>query len=436
MNFVKSSIYNLVASSFLYVVNVATSILQARVLGPTELGRFQLLVSTQTILVATLSLGLGQAGIFYRNNQKISLDRIVTTLLKAEFIIFCIAVISLFITVYYNQNYFGSIPSYVIALYALGASATLVGSSLRPLLVADMQVVKLQKTQYASTISLFIALLAVYLLSGRLSVDTLIVLTSITSAFGTILLLYYFFDYFDFKKKFEWVLFKMLTSLGVRMSFNNIAFLVLQNAPVYMISWLAVTSLHDVGLYSRAIAICGIASFVCSTVGPLLYAKLSSIPNDQKVEYSKIISSALLILNLAMSLFVFLFSKGLLYLLYGTEYTEADIVLKILSLTLIVTGINELINALLSSIGKPEYLLKNFLLTLLVLLPLLYVLISLQGLVGCAFAVLIATYAKTFFLIHSVKHFFDFKYIDFFIITKYSVIELRSIMWNNIKNIK
>ncbi len=434
MNFVKASIFNFTASAVLYLLHIATSIIQARVLGPTELGRFQLFVSTQTIVVSLFSLGLGQAGIYFRNNKKIELTRIVTTLLKAEGIIVFVVFNVLFFLVYLSHNYFGMVPNSIIFFYAIGASASLAATSMRPLLIADMNVVKLQMTNYITALLSFIALVVIFLVKGSLSVNILIILVSITNVLGLLLLLFFFFPHINFHVSFEWSLFKSISLFGIKMSLNNIAFLCIQNAPIYMISWLSINAYSDIGLYTRATAVCALALFINSTLGPLFYSKLSSLNDDQKKEYSILISSALLLVNIVMTLIVFIFGSYILYILYGIEYVSAKTVLRILSLTILLSGTNELINSLLSSIGKPEYLFKNFLITIVFLIPFLYLFINRWELIGCAVAVVLATIFKTMLLINDVSKFIPLSYKDFFTIKKDSINSLLMIIINNIKN--
>lgn len=421
MNFLKASLFNIISSSLLYLLHIATSIIQARVLGPTELGRFQLFVSTQTIIIALFSLGLGQASIYYRNNKKISLDRIVSTIFKAEFIIVLFIINIIFYIVFFGKGYFGETPWYIILIYAIGSASTLAGASLRPLLIADMQVVKLQLTQYITSTTSFAALVIIYIISKTLDVNTLIILTSATSILGTSLFLFYYKSNFKLRQPFDWRLFKSISNLGLKMSLNNIAFLCIQNAPIYIISWYSIDKLNNVGLYSRAAAVCAIATFVCSTVGPLLYSKFSIFTDKEKYEKAKIASSILLIINISITLFIVIFSKHLIWLLYGNDFLPATNVLRILSISLIFTGTNEIINNLLSSIGKPEYLLKNFIITLSILIPLLYIGISYGEIIGCAIAVVFTSFIKTVLLINSIKKFFPFTFSDFFLLNKHSI---------------
>lgn len=432
MNFVKASLFNFIASAILYLLHIATSMIQARVLGPTELGRFQLFISTQTIIIALFSFGLGQASIYYRNNKKVNLARIVTTLCKAECVLaFLIFAVLLFL-VYFSDDYFGKVPNLVIVFYAVGAAASLVSTSMKPLLIADMHVVKLQLTNYITAVLSFLALVIVYIVKGTLTVNILIIIISVTNIFGALLLFYYFYPHFNKRLSFDLPLFKSITFLGIKMSLNNIAFLCIQNAPIYMISWVSANSYSNIGLYTRASSICALALFLNSTLGPLLYSKLSSIHDEQRKDYAIMISSSLLFLNIIVTFFILLFGDYIILILYGTEYIPANSILRVLAITILFSGTNELINNLLSSIGKPEYLLKNFVLTLVILIPLLYFFINLLGLIGSAVAVLIATLIKTLLLIHSVQKFIPITYLDFFIIKRESINSLLIIIKNSL----
>lgn len=414
MNFVKANIANFFSAGLIQVLNLIISILEARVLGPSELGRYQIFISTRTMAVTFCALGLGQASIYFRNNKKHSIDDIVSTTFKAEGIIgllMTIALIALFLSFH---NYFGVLPFGVILVFSLGSTASLFSTAMSPLLVADMRVLQRQAVGFVCSLFTLAILAWIYFTSGSINVDNILVVSSVAAAIGSMLLFYYFKHDFHISQRFNMELFKQITVFGVKLSANNIATLFLQNAPVYMLSWFSIMKLEDVGLYSRAIAICALATFVNTTVGPLLYAKFSASTDKERVKFSKTTACAFLLINICLTTFILFAGRYLIILLYGNEYASASLALSILAVTLILNGISELVNNLLSSVGKPEYLLYNLLITLVFLIPMLYVGISLWGLLGCAYAVVFATFIKTLLLIRSLKKFLPVSYRWFF----------------------
>ena len=403
-------------------------IIQARLLGPSELGRFQLFITTQTVLIGICALGLGQAGIYFRNTNKIGLERIVTTIFKAEFFLMIGIAVVMFLIILLSVSYFGSVSLDIIIWFSIGTAALLLVSAVRPLFIADMRVAESQIVQYVIAVCTFLFTILIYRYRNSLSVEEILIIVSISNILGMLTLIYSFRKEFKYHLKFEFPLFKDITKFGLKMSFNNIAYLFLQYAPIYMLTWFSLKGFYDVGLFSRAVSVCAIAAFVNSTIGPLLYSKLSSIKNDQKVEYGRLISSSFLIINILVTLLIIIFARILILLLFGEDYVGAVPILRILALTLVFNGIGEIINNLFASIGKPEFMLYNFLITLAVLIPLLYFFIAQWGLIGCAIAVLLATIIKAFLLINSLKKFVDLGYKDYFYLKIENLRKLRQII--------
>lgn len=54
MNFSQSTLFNLAASVGLLIVNLLIGVVEARLLGPQEMGRYHIFLTTQTLFVTVL----------------------------------------------------------------------------------------------------------------------------------------------------------------------------------------------------------------------------------------------------------------------------------------------------------------------------------------------------------------------------------------------
>lgn len=59
MNFQQSSILSILGSFGLIFINMFINVIQSRILGPEEIGRFQVFITTQTFFATICALGIG-----------------------------------------------------------------------------------------------------------------------------------------------------------------------------------------------------------------------------------------------------------------------------------------------------------------------------------------------------------------------------------------
>ena len=75
MSFVKKAYVSLSGSVLLVLLNFFVGIILARTLAPEGLGQYSLAISFVTIFGVIASLGLGDASIYYINNEKRTLPK-------------------------------------------------------------------------------------------------------------------------------------------------------------------------------------------------------------------------------------------------------------------------------------------------------------------------------------------------------------------------
>lgn len=418
MNFIKANILNFIATVVLYGINLITGMIVARLLGVEDTGYFQIFNSTQTLIVAIFSLGLGQASTFYVNSKKVSLKRVLSTILKFEFFISLVVFFVTLCIISLNLDYFGEIPITSIILYSLGCSSLLFVTSLRPLLLANMKVVRNLLVQYISSFGVLVSIIVLFYLEHKINIDNLLNIYGVMNILSATLLLIYFIPYFNIKESFNKNLFCSIAKLGFFMSTNNIAFIFISSAPVYAMTLLLDDGVIEVGYFSRAISICTIATFVNKSIGPLLFAKLTSSSMLEKQKQMKLSASFFFLFNLFMIIVLEILAEHLIRLFYGNEFYDAVPMLRILLFTLIFDGHNSLTINLISSVGKPIKILYNFIIGLVVIIFLLPLCEKLFGVLGIPLAVLITTCITSLLLIRETIKLIDLSFSDFFSIKR------------------
>lgn len=417
MKFLKANIINIFFSGFLAILNMVLSIVEARAMGPIGVGNYQIFVSTQTVITTLFAFGLGSAGIYYINSGKSTSSEFVTTVLKAEVILCSIVFVCLFAIIALCPNYFGNIPLRTLIIYCIGSSATLLSTAITPVLLARFQIIKYQSVSLVTTILSIVAIGIVYLKCGVLQVSNLIDITGICKIIGALCLLWFIKTDFIYKLKFKIEVLWGYLKYGIQFAMANVAYICILNIPIYAISWLVLDGYLGVGLYTRAVAICTIAMFVNKQIGPLFFSKLSGSTDVGKVEQAKLMATFFLIFNAVMVIAINLFAKDIVFILYGEAFLPAVPLVHYLSLSVIFTGLNELVNNILSSIGKPRYIFFNLLISILVLVPVIYIFIKYFGLVGAPLSVTVVNCLTTVLLINTLRKHLPISYGDLLLLT-------------------
>lgn len=417
MKFLQANIVNLILSGGLAVLNMLLSIVEARVMGPVALGNYQIFVSTQTIVYTILALGLGNAGIYYINSGKTTSKEFVSTVLKVEILLASLAFCTLFLCVFFNEGYFGKISITTLIVYCMGSAATLFTTAITPVLLARFQIYKYQAVNYIATLLSFIAVGFLYLRNGLLDVQWMLVISGICKIISALLLLWTIRWDLDMHIPFIMKRFIGYLKFGIQYSMTNVAYILILNIPIYALTFFLSSGFESVGYFTRAVAICTIAMFVNKQIGPLLFAKLSSCNDEQKIENIRIMATFFFVFNLLMVLGIVVSAKWIVLLLYGEQYLPAVPLVKMLSLSVLFTGINELIGNVFSAIGKPRYIFFNLLISIIILVPLISVLIKTIGIEGAPIAVTFMNGITSLLLINTLRKHIAVSFSDFLIPT-------------------
>lgn len=431
MNFTQSTLFNVLASGGLLIINMLIGVIEARLLGPYEMGRYNLFLTTQTMFVTLFAFGIGQSCIYFINSLKNDSSLVVTTSVKFILPFSIIASLLLFLTLNLFHDYFGERNQFYLALFCIGTDALLINTIFIPVLLADMQVVKNQVVKYVSRLIVLFALLLLLLLHVQLEVGLLIALVGTTNVVALILLSWYLRKEICWNLPFDGRLLKDLLKWGVRLSGNNVANIVLSSIPIYFLSWFVDQkySLANVGYYTRSSSLLVAGTVITTSVGPLIYAKWSAFHGDALKQQVQKFSAFMFGVCFLISLLLITFSSLIIRLLYGTEFDAAIPVLRILALTLAFNGLKEICYAVLSSQGRPLKIMKNLFAGAVIMAVLMWLVIPVYGVNGCALVTLAVTAFTTWLLMRDVCKISSVTMKDFFRVPKKK--EFRQII-NNI----
>ncbi|WP_018665831.1 oligosaccharide flippase family protein [Bacteroides gallinarum] len=416
MNFSQSTLFNIVASVGLLFINLVISVIEARLLGPQEMGRYHIFLTTQTVFNTVFSLGIGQACIYFINSLKKDMIVVVTSSVKFLIPFSVAASVLLFMTLNIFSSYFQEKNHWYIMLFCIGTNALLINTILMPVLLTKMQVVKRQIVNYISRIVVLLSILLLLLLHVNLSVGLLISLVGLSNVIALWLLHRYLKEYIQWNLPMDKTLIKDLFLWGIKLSGNNMASIILTSIPVYFLSWFSVadTGMENVGFYTRSSSLLVAGTVVASSIGPLIYAKWSTLQGNQLKGQVQRLSILFFLFNAIISLFLMIFSSFIIILLYGEEFSAAIPVLKVLAITLVFNGFREICYGVLSSQGEPLKIMKNLTIGALIMALVAWFVIPGFGVVGCAYVTLTVTAFTSILLMLDVCSISNVNMTDFF----------------------
>ena len=424
MNFSQSAIFSVIASVGLLLINLFVNVIQARLLGPAEIGRFQIYITTQTYISTILALGIGQSCIYFINALKINERRVLSSSINSTLLLAVISGLGIFLLISLNKKYFGNDSPIGVCLFSIGTSAMLISNVFTPVLLSKMEVVKNQIVKYSTSILTLVVLLFVIAHGAHLDVSFLIGLIGCTNILSVLLLYYYFINRFSFRDKIDFYLLKEIVFYGVKLSGNNIASITLLSLPIYFLSWFSTTdSASNVGYYGRANSLLVIGTVIASSIGPLLYSKWSGITRDNLKQQVRNFSLLFTILNVLVSILIVLTAPILIKVIYGADFLTSIPVLQILSISIIANGFREICYGIFSSQGYPTKILKNLIIGIVISIIANYCIIPKFGVIGCACVTSFVSIITAWMLMIDVMKISSIDYKDFFYLPSLSNIK-------------
>ena len=394
MNFKQSTIFSIAASLGLIIFNMLINVIESRVLGPSEIGRYQIFITTQNLFATFCALGLGQSCIYFINALKVDERKVLSTTINATIPIASFASLVLFAIIMLKPDYFGKENVWCITLFCLGTNALLLNNIFTPVLLAKMDVVKNQVVKYSTKVFTFIILLVALFIWNKLNVGFLLALSGI-----------------GIDKK----LFYNIVKWGVKLAGNNIASLILTSIPVYFLTWFSISEgFLNVGYYSRANSLLIIGTVIASSVGPLLYSKWSLVKGKELKLQVRRVSLLLAFVNTLLAIGLIIFAPIFIRILYGTEYQTAAPVLRLLALTMIANGAKEVSYGILSSQGSPLSIMKNLVIGIILSAILNYFIIPQFGVIGCSVVTVLVTFTTAFLLQINITRITELSMKDFY----------------------
>lgn len=394
MGFVKKATLLGVSEFFLACAGVISSVIYARFLGPDGVGQFSVFMSTLTVVVPLVSLGIGRANIYYLNTKRYSRQQVINNSLTFGLGVGLVLTIGMTAFFRLREPFYGSFPLIYLACFSFGMACHVVISLLRPVLVAAIASRKILSVDVIQRVVLIGAALLVAL-SGYLTVGLALVITMLGGLAGVLLLLYFLRG--DLGKPItierEW--FQETATYGIKIAASGIIFAITSSLTVLILRLRLIEDFSSVGYYTRAVAISGLAVLIPRAMSPLLYAKWSDSINQDKTGQIERAARFNVGYGVLAAIGLIVFGKWLVLLLYGSSFLPAYKVLYIFAPAMVFMCLFSIFNSVLASDGRAATTAKALGVSLTLVVGLTYWLVPKYHMYGAAVAVLIGNALST-----------------------------------------
>lgn len=397
-SFLKNSLMNFGSNIFTIILGLVTTIIIARSLGAEGQGVFTLITLLPTMLVTFMNFGIGPATVFYTGREKYSINVIVSTNIILGLVISILAlVVGVSASFLFKDTFFAGVPTTSLLSILLVLPFLFFNSFLQAVYQGMQNFKRYNMINLSSKFIQVLILIAIFLIF-KLSLTGAL----ISFVIGTILPAIFIIGYmrkdgvrFKFSE-YSMELTKNSFKYGYKAHLSNIVAFFNYRLDILMISFFI--NPLAVGIYNVAVSIAERLWIFSQPVSAALFPRISAAKTEEERNILTTMTARnVLYLSIFFGLVFFVLSDIAVYVLFGLEYREASVVIKILLVGITLFSAERILSNDLAGRGKPEINLYTSLFTVACNIILNFILIPKYGLYGAALATSI-TYSLTFIL--------------------------------------
>jgi len=388
--FTKDTFYTVITRFARLLVNILTSVIIARTLGPEGKGIYSIITILPGLLVSFANLGIGQATVYYIGQKKYPLKEILNTNIFFSLIISLFTIfIGSTIIFFFSNSLFPFAPKILLFSALLLVPLQIFFNFIVEIFLGLQKIKKYNFINLASQLS-FLILIVLFFLFFHLNIKDLIITEAIS------LFIINIFLYFDLKKETDNIPPSINKSfLKDSLSFGAKSYLgyLFNSLGQYINVFLMNIFLNPaaIGFYSIAYAATEKLSYLVQSPAMVLFPKISAENNENnRRHFTPLICRTILFTITPLILILFFFSKFIISFLYSNVFLEAVGPLKILLLGTLVIGVSRTIGNDILGRGKPMITTYITIIAFIVLTALNILWIPRFGITGAAWAVTIS----------------------------------------------
>ena len=186
---------------------------------------------------------------------------------------------------------------------------------------------------------------------------------------------------------------------GIPIHATSILLILDQQIAFFMFAFLTPGDFFEIGIYSRALAVCGILRSLLGVFFDLLYSHWATVGVGASVRQAEKLSRILSFVGAAITLPLIVFSGQVVSLLYGSGFALSSVPLRILAIQQLFWIFSKVMQALFVANGQARFSLQGLAMSLSVNILGMILLIPSVGAIGAALA---AMSAQAIYLIANI----------------------------------
>jgi len=395
MSFIKNVSMTFTANVLLFFIGIPTSIIIARILGPTGRGMYGLVFLIPSMLLLLGDFGIGMANTYIIGNNKNKIRALASNSLLFGavngllFILIFLLSYELFLKVFFQE-----VPILFIYLVIVSLPFSLVSKYFYGILLAKLRIKEINYILILTSLLNFIGVTLLLIFYDK-GIFSLILLSILITVINCLLSIYFVRKLTNINISFKPDVFKKTINFGVKASFANIFSFLNYRLDMLLINFFL--SVTQVGYYTIAVGIAEMVWFVPNAIQSILFQNVSSSDNNsrQSEDSTALLCRNTLFVTLILCLSLAVFGKAVIFILFGSAYFPSVTPLLVLLPGIVMVSIGKIIAAYLSGKGRPIFAMYASMTSMVLNIILNILFIPLWGIAGAAFATTITYTIQT-----------------------------------------
>ncbi|MDI6644107.1 MAG: flippase [Methanobacteriaceae archaeon] len=390
------------------------SIVNARYLGPSGLGIMSLVVVVLTLLSMFGNLGIGLSNIYFGGKNKYSWEELTTNSLLSSLILGSVLItVGIIYFLYFSENLIPQTGAELLIIISFIVPFMLLINYLQSILLGQYRIKEynittiLQNLMYLAFIFINFLIINGGVRGVIISYAAAVLLTSLLLIFRVKTL-----KSLTFKLKIftDTIKFGVKGYIGTVIQFFN-----------YRIDMLILNMLlgaASVGYYTIAVSLVEALWYFPNAIGTLLLSRTPKLKTEDVNRSTPLISRNAFFITLVLGVTLFIFGKYIILMLFGNKYLPSVEPLWYLIPGIVALSICKVLGNELAGRGKPIINTYISITSLVVNVPLNFILIPVLGISGSALASTVSYTVSALLTLVYFSHVSDNKILDLIIIKK------------------
>jgi len=381
MKFIKRTILTFFSQMITVLLSVIASIVIARVLGPTDMGIYSIILLTFTLIGTFGSLGIGISNTYYGAKKYSSWNRIASNSLISAFLIGIPSIIIFVLVLGLNSSLLNNIDITLFITASIAIPFLILMPYFQYILLGQNKIKEYNFTNIIQGI-IYLSLIIIVLFIFKGNLWGIIVSWTITSILASIIPLSIVYKSTKFGLHFNFNLFKKSVIFGLKGYLGNFINFFNYRIDLFFIGLLL--NFANVGYYFISVSLAESLWYLPGAVGTIVFARTPGLSDEEVNKSTPQICRNTLFITIIMALILFVAGKYVILILYGSQYLPALEPLWVLLPGIVALSICKVLSNEIAGRGKPIINTYAAIISLIINVPLNIVLIPKIGIIGSA----------------------------------------------------